>query len=183
MAATPLTDSVSFDRRPLRTPDPMPSGARVILLLTEDDLAPETWQLKGVTVCGVALHRPESTGPNLSPPVRAFKTAAFADAHERAAAVWAVPVVPVHASDDLVTFAKSCGAECALTAMAPVGYLKPNVDDLVTAAAVAGVAVRQLHRPWDALFWPHAKAGFFQLKERIPAVLRALELAPEGTLL
>ena len=47
----------------------------------------------------------------------------------------------------------------------------------------SGLPVKQLMRRWDRLFWPHAKAGFFKLKERIPAVLDTLALDPQESLL
>jgi deoxyribodipyrimidine photo-lyase len=31
-----------------------------------------------------------------------------------------------------------------------------------------------VRRPWDDLVWPHATAGFFKLRERIPRLLRSV---------
>jgi len=31
-------------------------------------------------------------------------------------------------------------------------------------------------RPYDRLTWPHAKAGFFGLKKKIPSILQNLNL-------
>ena len=36
------------------------------------------------------------------------------------------------------------------------------------------VRFTELKREWDTLVWPHAKAGFFRVKNQIPAVLSAL---------
>ena len=35
----------------------------------------------------------------------------------------------------------------------------------------------QISRDWDRLFWPHATAGFFKLKERIPRILSELGIS------
>ena len=175
---TPPTDAVSMHCLPLRAADVIPSGSQVLVLLTEDDLSPESWPLGGAQVCGAALYRPDPVGPAFSPPVCEFKNDAMADALRRAAARWNVPTSEVAAASELAAFARECGADCAVTAWIPVGYSKPRFDVMVGETAALGYPVKQILRPWDSLFWPHAKAGFFQLKARIPEVLTQLSLSP-----
>ncbi len=34
-----------------------------------------------------------------------------------------------------------------------------------------GITLTEWRRDWDAAVWPHATAGFFKVKQQIPAVL------------
>ncbi len=176
--ATPLTDAAPLHHTPLRAADVIPNESRVVLLITEEDLSPETWPLDGAHICGAALYRPGYMGAAPSNLVQTFKKAAMVDALQRAAAIWNLPTSEVATARALAAFAQSCGANCAVTAMVPVGYLRPDFDALVGAAAESGYPVKQILRPWDSHFWPHAKAGFFSLSTRIPAVLTTLALNP-----
>ena len=176
--AQPLDDEPAPERVPLRHPDLVPSGASVILLVTEDDLAPESWPIGNARVRGVALFAPNDVGPNRSTTVRAFKTAALADTQARAAAHWGVPAQHCCNGTELVAYAKRMGAGAAVTSTVPVGYPKSTFDEAAIASRLNGLPVLQISRRWDSLFWPHAKAGFFQLKERIPTTLAKLDLIP-----
>ena len=176
--AQPLDDEPAPERTPLRHPDTVPSRASVILLVTEDDLSPESWPIGDAHVCGVASFTEHDFGPNLSTPVRAFKASALEDAVARASTHWNAPVQHCRDGVDLATFAKRVSAEAAVTTIVPVGYLKSAIDEITITSSQHGLPVLQISRRWDSLFWPHAKAGFFQLKERIPATLAKLDLIP-----
>ena len=56
-----------------------------------------------------------------------------------------------------------------------------DLGRLDNRASGGGAPILQILRRWDELFWPHAKAGFFQLKDRIPAVLVKLQLTNIGS--
>ena len=174
--ALALEDEGQPERGILRAPAGVPAGARILLLLTEDDLSPETWPLPDVDVVGVAVFAPIDVGPALSPVVTAFKAGALADAQVRAAARWNVPARRVGDPAELVTLARTREATHCVTAMVPVGYVRPEIDIWGQACASEGIALVEIAHRWDQLFWPHAKAGFFQLKDRIPAVLAKLDL-------
>jgi deoxyribodipyrimidine photo-lyase len=176
--AAPLGDEAPVDRTPLRPADALPQDARVILLVTEEDLSPETWPLADIDVHGVALFAPERDLGQLSPLVHAFKDGAITDAETRAAARWSQPVTRVTTVEQLITFAANQGATSCVTALVPVGLVRPEIDIWTTACRTAGVPLLQIARRWDSLFWPHATAGFFKLKERIPGTLAKLDLAP-----
>jgi deoxyribodipyrimidine photo-lyase len=176
--ALPLGDDAPLERVPLRQADVAPKGARVILLVTEEDLSPETWPLSDVDVCGVALFIPDGDSGQLSPLVRAFKAVAMVDAETRAAAHWGQQVARVTTSAELIAFAANQGAAACVTTAIPVGLIGPEIDSWATACQLAGTPLLQIARRWDSLFWPHATAGFFKLKERIPGTLAKLDLAP-----
>ena len=181
--AAPLTDEPAPARVPLPAADAVPANAKVLLLLTEEDLAPESWNIERPTIAGVAVFRGNDAVCIQSPVVCAFKAAALEDARERAMARWNVPTCEIGTAQALAAFARERNADCAITTVVPVGYLKPEFASFSQSSAALGLPVKQLVRRWDGLFWPHAKAGFFTLKERIPAILDTLELGPQGSLL
>jgi deoxyribodipyrimidine photo-lyase len=174
--AEPLSDDHQHERTPLRFPHQVPKGQRVVLLITEEDLSPETWPLTDADVCGVAMFNPTDEMLRWAPLVRAFKTGAMIDAANRAVEHWRKPVVKVTNSDELFAFAAECGASAVITTTIPVGFVKPEIDAWTKTCKAAGLPLLQVARPWDSLFWPHATAGFFKLKERIPATLAKLNL-------
>lgn len=53
----------------------------------------------------------------------------------------------------------------------PVGPLGDRLAPHLDRWRADGFAVATLLRNWDAAFWPHARRGFFQLKQRIPELL------------
>jgi deoxyribodipyrimidine photo-lyase len=174
--AAPLTEASTYERRSIRPTAVVPPGTRVVLLVTEDDLTPEGWPVPACDVCAVALFRPQDIGPQLSRLVRAFKIGAMADANARTSARWQAPVQATSCVDELVTFARANSAASIVTARVPVGYTRSELDRWAEHLSTERMLLLQIVRPWDALFWPYAKAGFFQLKDRIPFVLTKLDL-------
>ena len=71
----------------------------------------------------------------------------------------------------LVQMAEESGAKQVITSYLPEGYLRDWMNDAIPALNAAGISFAELHRPWDALIWPHATAGFFKVKKNIPNIL------------
>jgi deoxyribodipyrimidine photo-lyase len=176
--ATPLGDEAPVDRTPLCPADALPTGARAIVLVTEEDLSPETWPLADVEVRGIALFAPEHDAAQFSPLVQAFKAGALTDAATRSSAHWRQPVQRVTTPDELIAFTANQAATSCVTTIIPAGFVRPEIDIWTVTCHAAGVPLLQIARRWDSLFWPHAIAGFFKLKERIPGTLAKLDLAP-----
>jgi len=172
---------------------PVPPG-KLMLLLTEDDLTPEDWPLPHDQVVAVAGLRTANAYPGTSNAVVAFKQAALADAIARSQARFQCPVLVLPATrpveDDglvdpaasLMGLAQKAGAAAIVTMGCPVGPTGDAVRPILSAMRTSGWDVAELRRPWDDLFWPHATAGFFKLKEKIPAVLQRLDLGPQAEL-
>lgn len=184
-SAVALDEVETYARVAMATPARLKPGTQAVLLVTEEDLSPESWRLAGVDVRGVAVLDP---GPghdvaNYAPLVQAFKAGARADASARAASHWGRPVESIKTAADLIAFAQQCGASAVVTTIVPVGYVRSEICGWAPACAAGGVPLLEISRRWDSLLWPFAKAGFFQLKARIPAVLAELSLAPQGKLL
>ncbi len=143
------------------------------LLLTGEDLHPESWALAG-EVKAIAVLPGADDGLPDSPAAR-FSAGALADGAGRAAAHFGV-ACDVVAAHDLPRWLAGHGLAMLVTAQAPVGATARQLAGVETELARQGARLVQLRRTWDALLWPHATAGFFKLKSRLPAVIRELGL-------
>lgn len=169
-APAPLPDDGPFPSP--RPPDlgEGPLRPRVALLITEDDLHPETAPI-GANV--IAAARLASRGGDRSAASRKFSEGAVEDASARAGRRFGVAVETVEA-ERLAGWAKAAGLEEIVTPYVPVG---PSADDLAAALPLlgaAGIRLVRVSRAYDRRAWPHATRGFFQLKEKIPALLAAM---------
>jgi deoxyribodipyrimidine photo-lyase len=63
-----------------------------------------------------------------------------------------------------------------VTAEAPVGPVADRLAGLDTALSARGVPLIRVRRAYDQMLWPEATKGFFPFKEKIPALLRRLDL-------
>ena len=52
--------------------------------------------------------------------------------------------------------------------------------DAEPALSAAGISLREWRRDWDGLIWPHATAGFFKVRDKIPRILAEAGLAEAG---
>lgn len=172
--AIALDDDVWGTRCAIRTPIPLPSSGKIVYLLTDEDLHPESLDLGALGVAAVAVFPIDDTR---AAPVRAFKTAALADAARRAAEHFACSVEIVTSQEHLADIATASKARAVVTAMLPIGRTRDRVMSWATALPTP---IAETQRAWDAFFWPHAKAGFFGLKDKIPAVLSKLDLWPKA---
>lgn len=156
-----------------------PSGP-LVLILTEDDLSPETWPVDPAHVQQI-LTLPPST-PDVAPNVHAFRTSALTDAGRRAATAFDCPVRPLVSLADAVAQVADNSPRATVVTMAPsVGPARDDIDRIAAQLAATGIAFVELARPWDAAFWPHAQRGFFPFAKRIPGILAALNRCSHGT--
>lgn len=158
----------------------LPPDARAALLITEEDCQPETLGIDLATLVAVATCLASSARSDapVSSAVTSLDRGALHDAAVRAQAVGApaalaLPDTPARGADDpLVDWARSTGADVVVTAWVPVGPVRDRLDAAGPALEAAGVRLVMLRRSWDEAVWPHAKAGYFKVKERIPRLLR-----------
>jgi hypothetical protein len=151
----------------------LPSGdkitkTRVALLLTEEDLHPESWALSADVVGCAALCSASVAAPQ-SPAAR-FSEAAVDDGLTRAASHFRATADQIK-PDKFIAWAKSLAVEEVVTAYAPQGPVRWSLDQLQDQLARDGIRVARLQRPFDARVWPHARAGYFKLKEKIPSLM------------
>ena len=154
-------------------PAPQFDGGSCALLLTEEDLHPESWQFKG-DVAAIAV-LPSATVHFAGSPAAQFSAAALQDAADRAGQHFDASVVFVE-YEDVATWLADLGVATLVTAEAPIGMIAWQLVDLSVALQKQGAQLVQLRRPWDGLLWPRATAGFFKLKTALPDVIARLDL-------
>ncbi len=156
-----------------------PEGS-AILLLTEEDLHPESLALercevRGIAACHAALDR---STQEIGDQVLSFTEGALEDATARASTHFGVSGerVPSLTEAALREIARSFGAQCFVTGYAPVGPVADRLAQLRPVLAKHGIEIEPIRRPEDTLIWPRSTKGFFGLKERIPEVIREMEI-------
>lgn len=164
-SARPLPSAPHPPRRPLPAGDQPDPAIRTGLVLTEEDLAPGfALDLVRPAATLVLLSHPRRSPLHVSGRVAEFTDGAARDAVARHAdrlgeVTWAA------SAEDATRWAQDLGQ--LVTPYAPTG---PAAD----ALADLGRPVLRLLRPYDARCWPHATAGFFRFRERIPDLVGGL---------
>jgi deoxyribodipyrimidine photo-lyase len=86
------------------------------------------------------------------------------------------PVTPALTDPDAaIAWARSTGARQIVTPYAPVGPNAAALKTIETALAPDGIRLVRLQRPFDSSAWPHATAGFFKFKDKIPTLVAGLK--------
>ena len=144
-----------------------------LLLVTPEDLCPESLFAARAGVSGVVVARGAGPAWPFGDKARAFVEAAAADAAARAGAHFGCPVTIIETPDaaGIVAAARAADAAEVVTAEAPVGPVAQALDALEPALAAAGLPLVRRRRGWDEKLWPHATKGYFAFKEQIPRVL------------
>lgn len=161
---------------PLREPVAPEPGLPTLLLITEEDCRVEDFDLGALDVRAAAtlsashLRSSLPVGEN----VRAFEDAALVDAATRSG----FEATPLQATsvDALSGLAVHRGIRQIVTPYVPEGPLRDWLRGNEPALAQAGMRFCELRRDWDTAVWPHATAGFFKVKQRIPEILHAVGL-------
>lgn len=186
---------------PLRTPQPPAPGLPTLLLVTEEegfleDLDLSTLDLRAV--CALQASALRSPRP-VSGAVADFEARALQDVVARVQGHLLVrqpvpgrgrpDVLPPadmasgpstrEAADpeDFVRWVAALGVRQIATGYVPQGPLRQWLDAAEGGLQAHGIALREWRRDWDAAVWPHAGAGFFKVRQRIPRLLRDLGLA------
>jgi len=156
-------------------PEPAPHAARrpAMLLVTHEDMHPESVFPGDATIDAAII----AADADLlwGDTARRFVQAAAADTASRAGAHFSCTTEVSQRLDagTLVAAARAAGVGQIVTSYAPVGPVADHLAHLAPLLANEGIALIQVRRAWDGRFWPHAKKGFFAFRERIPALLRA----------
>ncbi|MEL6583159.1 MAG: FAD-binding domain-containing protein [Pseudomonadota bacterium] len=155
--------------QPLRDFTAADPSLKSAVLLTDDDCRLGDL-LEGpapVAVATLAASHLRSAEP-VSQQVVAFEEAALQDAAQAFG-----PHTELTARDpaDVIAWAQEAGAEQIITSYTPEGPLRDWIVDAEPAFAAAGLRLAEARRPWDGLIWPHATAGFFKVKKKIPEIL------------
>lgn len=146
---------------------PLQSGP-VALLLTEEDLSPETLPVGGEVVALAALAMPQADSP-----AGRFAAGALADGLERAARQFGVggEALPPAA---VLAWAEGAGVREIVTAAAPLGPVRQALDELEPALTARSIRLVRVRRDWDTRCWPLATKGFFPFRQHIPKLVAGL---------
>lgn len=161
------------------TPDPLPprEGLRRVpdepyaLLLTSDDLHPQSWPGYDANPPAMVIaigQTPMERELNAGAIAQDFSQKAMADALKR------IDRPVVACAPDAESIAKICrdnavrqhGRGYALS-----GPTRSFCDTLDARLAADGIQGFEIKRNWDEAAWPLASAGFFKLKKKIPKLL------------
>ena len=143
--------------------DSLPASGRIGLLLHEDDLHPDFLLARGLEPADVAvLIQPQGRSPlTVATQVRDFTRALAEDAATRLDGTGPVTDDPA----EIAAWAK--GFDHLVAPHLPTGPVRD---------ALAGTELAPLQplRDWDAAAWPHAHAGYFKVKTKMPDIFEAI---------
>ena len=175
--ATMPTDMASPELRPLPQATFFDAHKPAYLLMTPEDLHPESVFGASTKIISTGILRDPKTlwGNN----ARAFVEAATEDAVERVGKAFKCPTTVLGNFDTaaLIAQARAAGAEQIITPYAPIGPVADALTRIAPILAAEGVPLVQIRRAWDGNFWPHATKGFFPFKEHIPKILKDMGLS------
>ncbi len=175
LTAEALTEAPLPKATPLALPVHATTGT-VGLLMHDDDLSVEQLSFTKLTVAALGqLKTPASQWPTAPAEARAaFVTLARTDAAQRAETffernVTCFPEEEVEtAADRVANWARQNQLHQLVAAYPPVGATADFFAALRERLLRLGFPLHFLLRPYDALAWPYANAGFFQFRACIP---------------
>jgi deoxyribodipyrimidine photo-lyase len=147
------------------------SRQRYALLITEEDCLAEALPLPHPSEVILVLNGPSVRSPlGMGEPARAFAKAAVEDCAARAAAKFGVPVIPLTDDawvDEIADAGSRHKLDAVVTARLPVGPTRARIRKGWSTGDLSRIERIEIADPFDAAVWPHTKAGYFKLKERI----------------
>lgn len=181
-----------FAYESVRLPSSQPCvDERAALILSEDDLDGEGLWLEaaapqGVRPMAVAALAPavaEISSLSIASTVTSFKTEALQRATRRVTDSFEAQAAPNFLADGraIAEWAVAEGARTVILPYAPVGPTRDQRTSLTQSLQTHGVEIVEVTRRYDRLTWPHATAGFFKLKGKIPSILSSLGVSSGAT--
>ncbi len=156
---------------PLRPVNAPVQDVPSVILLTEEDCHPESW---GVELQSAVGYR-TLFGSHLRSqrPVSAQVSRFEAEALTGTARRLGVQAEEMVASDPaaLVRWVARNGARQIVTGYLAQGPLCDWFNRAQPLLDAEGITLSEIRRPWDSAVWPHATAGFFKVKKKIPRIL------------
>lgn len=170
--AQPLLESFETPapRPPRSAHDALPNEPYA-LLLTSDDLHPQSWPVFVANPPALVLpigQVPQEAELNSGAIAKRFTLDAITDAAQRLGGPHQT-IAP--SSEAIIQACRAAKIETLVLPFTPTGptnswrqAIKPNLHE-------AGIALHEVKRNWDDQAWPHATAGFFKLKKKIPKLM------------
>lgn len=170
--AEPLSETTEHPRVPLMLPNAHPKEP-YLLLLTEEDLSGASI-MPTPPAAVIGLLATHGRSPNqIGTVAKNFANDAMDSVLQslgtcaQLADDWSVPVIEAAQKAQVKTIA---------TAYAPIGPVRSRIDRAEPVWQEAGLTLQRITRPYDQVAWPHAKAGFFGLRKKVPFLLNQLDL-------
>lgn len=177
--APPLDEDIDHPRLSPPASTPWQDWGRYGLLLTEEDGNSESLDLPHPPAALATLPPAATCGPvPLSDKVLAFRDALQGDAALRAAAHFGIKVDPVSKRDPqgVLDWARREKLETIVVSHPPVGPTRDWISAVETRLSGTGISCHTQLRPYDRHLWPHANAGFFKVKKKIPRILQSMNM-------
>lgn len=165
---------------PLRAFTPPQPDRPTGLLCTDEDCCIQDFALDQLNIRAIAtLSASHLRSPlPVAEAVARFDEAALLDTVERLGRT----ATPLRADDPraLAKWAKSAGVTQLVTPYVPRGPLHDWISRATPVLSEAGISLAEWRRDWDSAIWPHATAGFFKVKQRLPYILADMALLDPG---
>ena len=166
--------------RPLPAAVKPDAGLPSALLLTEEDLDPESPEFAfGSPVAVAGLLATEGRSPmDVGPVVVRFAEQAMADALAQAGSAFGVPATKLEGDPaaSVTSWAAGLGVKQVVTPFAPVGPARERLDRVEVALGKEGIRLVRVRRDWDEELWPQATSGYFAFKKELEPSLARLGL-------
>lgn len=147
------------------------TGLRSGLILHDEDLSPGYLLDAGITPVTTAVIRTrKALSPlDIAPHVDLFAERAAQDTVARFGSRLGTVTWPDPTEAALTQWARDAGLAQIVTSYAPVGPTADLLRRVQTNAAAP--RLHMIRRDYDSGAWPHATAGFFRFKDKIPTLL------------
>ena len=169
--AVALTEAPIPAARPLAAAGRLDPRTPALLLLTAEDLHPESLFPDGAAVRAVLATAHAPSWPWCEK-AASFVSSAVDDTRERAGRHFNCATSSASLdAESIIAAAQSANVETIITAEVPVGPVADALAQIEPLLVASGFSFVRVRRAWDSGFWPYATKGFFPLKERIPGLL------------
>lgn len=169
--------------QPLRAVAAPQKGLPSAVLITSEDGAWHDFDLADLPICAAAILPSAKLRSDLplGDKVAQFELGALADTAARLNARLGGAALDAQTLGEqtlgagdpagLALWAAKAGARQIITPYLTRGPLHDFVQQAAPALAARGIALCEWQRPYDSLVWPHATAGFFKVRQKIPDIL------------
>jgi deoxyribodipyrimidine photo-lyase len=174
------TEALALEEAPSPPALPVPAAAQQwpttafgLLVTTEDLDLPANVSPQSIAIPLAPVSKPGGVEASIA---RDFKIGALNDVAERAHSLAPVRRIASLQAEAVLAWCVADHITTVAVAFAPVG---PEADALREIEAILArnrISLLRVRRRYDALCWPHASKGFFAMKEKIPDLLRKLNI-------
>ncbi|MGA0104464.1 MAG: FAD-binding domain-containing protein [Steroidobacteraceae bacterium] len=159
---------------PLRESQAPQAGRPTALLITDEDSCVEDFDLAALDLraCATLAASHRRSDEPVAEAIVQFEAQALADAASRVGQ--AAEALRAEHPKHLADWVADAGATQLVTPYVTRGPLYDWLQEAKPLLDARGILLAEWRREWDAAIWPHATAGFFKVKQRIPDLLERM---------